>query len=106
MPQYKIVPTLDNPSTADLIDAFHHAFDGPGVRRTVTFRVADEPGYKRVHGDDQLRGVEVQVTSLAYESGTPGMFCLAGNVVVDGKTSGQMEGFYDGSRRSGHLNRK
>jgi hypothetical protein len=66
-----------NPSVADVLEAFAGAYDEGTKPKTVRFE----------SGDSQLGQVDLQVTSLAYESGSRGMFIIGGLLRVGGYVS-------------------
>jgi hypothetical protein len=80
-----------NPSTADVIDAFARAYDD----RT-------NPRYLPLH----LKGgemVQICVTGLGYESGSPGKFLVSGSVKREGGCPVGFKGFYDAVNGRGNI---
>ena len=83
----------DNPSRADIIEAFVNAHD------------SGNKGIAFFSGDGVL---EIKVTGLEYESGGPGMFIISGysispELVFGYPRGSKVNGFYDANRRTGHL---
>jgi hypothetical protein len=85
-----------NPSVADVLEAFAGAYDEGTKPKTVRFE----------SGDSQLGQVDLQVTSLAYESGSRGMFIIGGLLRVGGYDTTHVSGFYNAKERSGFLTSK
>ncbi|TAL19952.1 hypothetical protein EPN90_01955 [Patescibacteria group bacterium] len=97
--EFKIVPNPLNPSIADTVDAFARAFDVSS--RWLTFKI------DVIGSDGGLEVVELQLTSLTYESSSPGMFLVAGNLRTVGyKDTIQVVGHYNAVRRFGWLRQK
>jgi hypothetical protein len=100
MEKYDIVERTTNPSVEQILKAFASGLSSDSFQM-VTFSIIDHDTTTAMARKVEML-VHLQVTSLAYESGKPGML-LGGKVVANDRLVGTAKGFYDAAKKTGYL---